>query len=346
MATQNFLTQDFFSKKGSLTTLLFVWVLIFAGSCGHSPKNAAFHCHKNRAALDIGSGSTKLLVAKVDKCQRKILSIISEKNFAFKFKEALHLNNGRLPEEEFNKLKETLLQLKKTTLGYSLSGVATEVFRQAKNGDSFISRLSRETGISIKLINQEEEAHLSFWGAVAVTGKKPSEIVVWDIGGGSMQMTTQRKDHLFTYLGKLASVSFKNRILSYQKKKRGSPNPIGPYGALWASALAKKEAEKVDKVIKVDVKNKEVLGVGGVHYYSIRNQLKLQQDRPYALYQLDRVIKERHSWTDRQLFGSYKETEVSNLILVSGFMKGLELNTVKPVKVNLATGVLFDESLW
>lgn len=339
-------TQKLLSKKKVFLAASFILVLFAAGSCSLSPKNAAFHCHKNRAALDIGSGSTKLLIARVDKCQRKILEITSEKNFAFKFKEALHLNEGRLPEEEFMKLKNTLMGLKKETAGYNISGVATEVFRQARNGKTFITRLSKETGIPIKLINQEEEAHLGFWGAVAVTGKKPSEIVVWDIGGGSMQMTTQRKDHLFTYLGKLASVSFKNRVLAYQKKKRGSPNPIGPYGALWASALAKEEAGKVDKVIKVDVKNKEVLGVGGVHYYSVRNQLKLKQDQPYALYQLDRVIKERHSWSDRQLFGSYKETEVTNLILVSGFMKGLDLNTVRPVKVNLATGVLFDESLW
>ncbi len=322
---------------------------LLLSSCSLLPhRKSSFHCQVKRAALDIGSGSTKVLAAKVDKCKRKVLEIYSERNFAFKFKESLHLNQGRLSEDDFSKIKGTLIELKEQlqASGVALSGVATEVFRQANNGPGFIARLSRETGIPIKLINQKEEAHLGFWGAVAVTEKNPQNIVVWDIGGGSMQITTQRKDHLFTYLGKLASVSFKNKILSYKKKKRGSPNPIGEFATLWASNLAEKESQKVDREVKYDANKKEVIGIGGVHYFSIKNQLRLSPNRPYSLFQLEEAIAKRRNWSDRQLFGSYKETEVSNLILVKSFMKGLGIQTVLPAKVNLATGVLFNEALW
>lgn len=329
-------------------TLLIFLTLGAITTCSLPHQKSKYYCEVQRAALDIGSGSTKLLAAKVDKCRKKIVRVVKESSFAIKFKESLHLHNGVLPEEIYSEVKERLIQIKSelSKSGFLLSGVATEVFRQAKNGKTFITRLSKETGIPIRLIDQKKEAHLGFWGAVAVTGKDPNKILVWDIGGGSMQMTTQRKETLFTYLGKLASVSFKIKILSYQKKKRGSPNPIGQYGTLWAADLAEREAKKVDYILKSDAKIKEVIGIGGVHYFSVRNQLQINPGTPYSTFQIEDVIKERQNWSDRQLFGSYKETEVSNLILVKSFMKALNFNTVLSAKVNLATGVLFDESLW
>ena len=41
-----------------------------------------------------------------------------------------------------------------------------------------------------------------------------------------------------------------------------------------------------------------------------------------------------------------EQTEISNLILVLGFMKRLGLNEVTLVNVNLADGVLIDPTFW
>ncbi|MCF8058927.1 MAG: hypothetical protein K9K67_06510 [Bacteriovoracaceae bacterium] len=329
--------------------LFCLWVIFFVSSCSTLPHlSSPYHCEKLRGGIDIGSGSTKVLVAKVNKCERKIITVVEEKNFPFKFKEALHLNNRRLPEDLYEKIKSMILNLKQKFKDQEIqfSGVATEVFREADNGTSFITRLAKETKSDLRVVDQEKEAELGFWGAVAVTGKKPEEILVWDIGGGSMQMTTMRKNHLFNYLGKLASVSLKNSILTYQKKTRGSPNPIGKYTALWAKQLIHDEALKIDTVIKEDAKNKEVIGIGGVHFYSIKNQLNLEDSHPYSQYQLNQQAKERVNWSDQRFSGSYKETEASNLLLVKSFMESLKIETVLPIKVNLATGILFDENLW
>lgn len=329
-----------------ISCLLFALTLTACSSLPHL--SSPYHCEKLRAGIDIGSGSTKVLVAKINKCKKKIIKIVEERNFAFKFKESLHLNGERLPEDLYNKVKTTIDSLKANFKARDIEvrAVATEVFRQAKNGESFISRLSKETNTKILIINQEKEAQLGFWGAVAVTEKSPLDIVVWDIGGGSMQITTMRKNHLFSYLGKLASVSFKNKIIAYQNKLRGSPNPIGKYNALWAKRTAQEEAKTLDNILKADSKNKEVIGIGGVHYFSIKNQLSLKPALPYSQFQMEQQIKERVNWSDRLLSGAYKETEVSNLILVKAFMESLKIQTVLPIKVNLATGILFDESLW
>lgn len=331
-------------KIKSLITCI---LLLFTSSCGYLPhKNADYHCIKSRTALDIGSGSTKVLTAKINSCKRKLIKVIASSGTPLKFKEALHLNSGRIPEKLYQQLKAYIVQLKEGPIVGEMRGVATEVFRQAKNGKAIISRLKRETGVSVEVIDQKREAELGFWGAVAISGKDPNKVVVWDIGGGSMQITTRRKDHFFSYLGKLASVSFKNKVLSHMNKKRGSPNPLGKYNRLWAEKMAEEEAKKIDIEVIQDIQRKELLGIGGVHYYSVRNQLKLNPNTPVSRFQLERVIDKRQFYSDSKLFGEYKETEVTNLILVKSFLKALKVETILPVKVNLATGLIFDETAW
>lgn len=312
-------------------------------------KNYAFKCHEVRAGVDMGSGSTKFLLAKIDKCKKTLLGVLKEENVAIKFKESLHLNKERITEELYQKAKGAITQFIVTNRISSgqIRGVATEVFREAKNGEVIVDRLTRETGISFKLIDQRKEAELGFWAVIGMTGKDPSNILVWDIGGGSMQMTAERKGHLFSYLGKTASVSFKNYILEEKNLKRGSPNPIGSYTGVQAFNHAYTVAQKeVDIEIQQEAKKREVIGIGGVHYFSIRMQLDRKPNSPYSLYELLQESNKRVNWSDSKFAGLYKETEASNLLLVGGFMKALGIETVLPLKVNLATGILFDDTLW
>ncbi len=331
------------------TPILFLIILSFI-SCSQLPhKKSAFHCHEVRAAIDMGSGSTKVIIAKVDRCQKKILEVIKEKNFVFKFKESLHLHKDRIPAKMephvVSKLRSFLRPYR--TKGTKVSAVATEVFRQAINGHAFISSLSKKLEFPIRIIDQRKEATLGFWGAIGLTRKPPENILVWDIGGGSMQITTLINDSPVTYLGKLASVSFKNRIVHYQGQQRGSPNPVGPHTAKWAENLATKVAlVDVPRAIKDSITDKEVIGIGGVHYFSIREQLKKPLNTPYSSFDLKKAIRERVHWKDHQFSGHYKETEVSNLILVKAFYDALKMKGVLPQKVNLATGVLLDDELW
>ncbi len=324
-------------------------------------ENSSFHCHKSRVAIDMGSGSTKIIAAHVDKCKKKILKIIDERNFSFKFKESIHLNDKRITRELEELVTSQLSAYLKPLIkrGFQASGVATEVFREAINGRDIIRRIKKKLNISLTIINQRQEAMLGFWGAIGATEKKPEDILVWDIGGGSMQMTTLPKpskyiplpENLYKrpyhYLGKLASVSFKNLILDYQGRRRGSPNPIGLHTYKWSLQKAKlRAAKEVSPEIKSLIGDKEVLGIGGVHYFSIRGQTQKPDGVPVSLYDLQKAIKERINLKDQQITSNYKETEVSNLILVEAFMKALKIQTILPLRVNLATGILFYEELW
>ncbi len=308
------------------------------------------NCIKERGALDIGSGSTKFTFAQVDICKKKILKVITKKQFALKYKENLALNNGLLHDDIFQRASREINayfnQIKISRK--QIRAVATEVFRQADNGKSFIKRLAQDLGITIHLITQEEEALLGFKGAQVVTGKPAESILVWDIGGGSMQMTSYSFGGYDFYKGKLASVSLKNEVVKWQGKDRGSPNPMGQYigqKALYYSADYAKDhvPENIKEAIE---KGKEVIGIGGVHYHSLREQLNLYPNTPYSLYQVEQALDKRVHFHDQQFQGQYKETEATNIALVLGHMKALNIRTVLPVKVDLATGLLFTERFW
>ena len=60
---------------------------------------------------------------------------------------------------------------------------------KALNGQSYLDAMEKETGTSLSVVPQEEEARLGFQTAVAAVeasdGVAPQDMVVWDSGGGS-----------------------------------------------------------------------------------------------------------------------------------------------------------------
>ncbi|HEY7984627.1 MAG TPA: hypothetical protein VID73_10695 [Ktedonobacterales bacterium] len=66
-------------------------------------------------------------------------------------------------------------------------GVATEGVRRASNGQAFIERVERETGLRLTPLTGEQEAALTYWGARAGAASAARAAVV-DLGGGSLEL--------------------------------------------------------------------------------------------------------------------------------------------------------------
>jgi exopolyphosphatase/guanosine-5'-triphosphate,3'-diphosphate pyrophosphatase len=66
--------------------------------------------------------------------------------------------------------------------------VATEACRRAKNGDEFMKRIHRETGLNLKIIKPEEEARLAVISCAPLVSPKTENLLVVDIGGGSTEL--------------------------------------------------------------------------------------------------------------------------------------------------------------
>lgn len=311
-------------------------------------------CLQTRAALDIGSGSSKIAVADVDTCQHQIVKMRYQQQIAVPYNDALmHSPDNRLPQTVIQQgLSALQTELKNIRRFHpaSVSGVATAVFRTATNGPQVIDWLNQQTGAGIKIISQQQEALLGFSSAKASLHQpdlRDEDIVVWDIGGASMQMTTwsdeQGKKIPHIYQGKLASVTLKNYIVSLLKNQPltadSSANPVGNYADSALKFVRFYASNDVDSAMKRTISGKKVLGIGGVHDYSIRDQLP-GKPGSYNLQQLTDLAKQQVSKTDSQLKGDYRATDVSNLLLVQGYMQALQIPAVTIVRASLVEGEL------
>jgi exopolyphosphatase/guanosine-5'-triphosphate,3'-diphosphate pyrophosphatase len=305
-------------------------------------------CVSIKAGIDIGSGTMKLKVAKVDSCLTKINSIIYEHNIPVAFKEDLKRSkSNELSTQILAKGLKALQTLKAKAQAHgaeSIIAVATSAFRTASNGKKMARELSGSTDVSIKIITQKEEAMIGFFGAISKSKSDARSSVVWDIGGGSMQITAYDGNNKFIiHEGKLAAVSFKNLILSeiIKKPHLGSPNPISSSHREKALIVAKDIAiQTVEEAFKIKIKESPIIGIGGVHYYSLLKNFG--KNDFYTLEDINKRLINMIGKSDKEIGGKYPSTDISNLLLVKGYMQALEIKKVQVVKVNLVEGILLN----
>jgi exopolyphosphatase/guanosine-5'-triphosphate,3'-diphosphate pyrophosphatase len=329
---------------------LFFFVLtifLITGCASLSQKS----CIEQRAAFDIGSATMKMKIASVDRCSQRLIRVIAQKEIKVPFAENTH--HRLLNRDIRDKGVEQLSVLKKEALAHDVryfAGVATAAFRQADNTPQFLAEVREKTGIHIRTISQDEEAILGYEAATAQTTGALGNIVVWDIGGNSMQIVAKSTDlHYRIYRGHLASISFKKQLLEkihHETDWHRSPNPIGSRNLNAALAMATKAASDVPAELRsyIDQTGAIVIGIGGVHNQSIRNQIG--KVTAYSREDLQNALKEKLDWDDAQIGGPYADTDVSNLILVLGFMQKLDIKEVRLMDVNLTDGILIDPAYW
>ena len=304
-----------------------------------------------RAIFDIGSGTTRMTIADVNAKTGEV-TLVHETAEPVSYKLDLESNKNEFSEEIRNKGTLVLAKMKWAALqqgAQEFAAVATSAFRTAQNGSEFAQFITKVLGIRLSIISQEQEGILGFLAAAQKENKE--KIVVWDIGGGSMQLTTMDGNGKFhVYGGKLASVSFASYIIqTIQKKdisKVKTPNPIAPEEMEKAISHAKSSLGEIPSIVREKLKDPKtvVLGIGGVHYYSIRNQIGM--GNTYTVVRLKETLDQRLGKTDAEIGGEYANTEVSNLGLVLAFMQEMGLESVKTKKVNNTNGMMLYPDLW
>jgi len=335
--------------KGIVSTLILIVVL---SSCQSSPLLVDSCAPEVRAAFDIGSGSTKMKVAKVDPCAEEILEVLSTSARKVDYAESL-ARTELFTEEVRAAGLVTLQELREEASRFRPKrwrAVATAAFRKAKNAESFLKEVEKKIGLKARVISQEEEGKLGFQAAVGRNDN--SRTLVWDIGGGSQQFSylasglksgLDSGEKLNVFLGKMGAVVFKNLVIEKVKKqdpqKVNSPNPlVKKFGN--AEKLAMDGASDLSSELKkwIGVNRPKVIGVGGVHYHSVLKQLGVTDQ--YEKAAVKKAARERAFWNDKKIGGKYASTEVTNLILVASFMEALGIDVVKVKNVDLTDALL------
>ncbi|KIC19459.1 MULTISPECIES: Ppx/GppA phosphatase family protein [unclassified Leisingera] len=139
------------------------------------------------AALDLGTNSCRMLIA-----QPKGSGIHVVDSFSKSVQLGAGLERtGRLSRSSMARTIQALRicqQKLKRNKVKRMRLVATEACRRAKNARDFIRQVKRETGLTLEIIQPEEEARLAVISCAPLVSTKTEQLLVVDIGGGSTEL--------------------------------------------------------------------------------------------------------------------------------------------------------------
>ena len=150
------------------------------------------------AAIDLGTNNCRLLIA----APRRPAPDGSTGGFRVvdAFSRIVRLGEGvsatgRLSEAAMDRTVEALAVCAAKMEARSVTAsraIATQACRLARNGEAFLDRVHRETGLAFDLITPEEEAQLAARGCLDLIEEGAEGVLVFDIGGGSTEMSWLR----------------------------------------------------------------------------------------------------------------------------------------------------------
>ncbi len=139
------------------------------------------------AALDLGTNSCRMLIATPESGHFRVIDA---------FAKSVRLGAGleRTGHLSRNSISRTLSALEICAQRISSFNVenfrlvATEACRRARNGNHFLAQVKRETGLHLEIISPEEEARLAVISCAPLVAPESSQLLVFDIGGGSTEL--------------------------------------------------------------------------------------------------------------------------------------------------------------
>jgi exopolyphosphatase/guanosine-5'-triphosphate,3'-diphosphate pyrophosphatase len=143
------------------------------------------------AVVDLGTNAARLAAASLDASG----ALVSEG----RWRELIRLGEGveatgRISDGAMARGFETLKRFSRLIeemRADRVDALATSALREASNAGEFLAG-AREMGIPLRVISAEEEARLALAGVLASMGECPAGAVVFDIGGGSLELIQSR----------------------------------------------------------------------------------------------------------------------------------------------------------
>ncbi|MDB4257338.1 Ppx/GppA family phosphatase [Arcobacteraceae bacterium] len=178
--------------------------------------------------IDIGSNSMRMVVFK--KTSRFAFHLINESKSKVKISEGCYENNGNLqflPMQRAYDALKSFLEIAKNLKSRKILCVATSALRDAPNNSEFISKVSKELKLNIKIIDGKKEAY--YGGIAALNLIDCKDFTTVDIGGGSTEFAFIKDGNLIDtisldigtvriqelYLNKNDIIGAKNYIISH-----------------------------------------------------------------------------------------------------------------------------------
>lgn len=183
-------------------------------------------------ALDLGTNNCRLLIARPARDGFRVVDSFSR---IVRLGEGLS-RTGRLHHAAMDRAYDALALcaervVKRGVDSARLSAVATQACRAAENGEAFVERVRRGTGLRLKIIDPAEEARLSVEGCLNLFDPQAEAVLVIDVGGGSTELSWLRKCG-----GEMQTVGWMSAPLGVVTLAERHPEP-GNAGEAWYEAM-------------------------------------------------------------------------------------------------------------
>jgi exopolyphosphatase/guanosine-5'-triphosphate,3'-diphosphate pyrophosphatase len=151
------------------------------------------------AVVDIGTNSTRLLIADVDRASGSVAQLLRRSQVT-RLGAGVD-SNGSLSQEAAARVFATLSDYRQAIDAHHCEAnlaVLTSAVRDAANGSEFAQRVREDFKLDARVLSGDEEAQLTFLGAMSdrpydeQAGASTEPTVVVDIGGGSTEFVVGR----------------------------------------------------------------------------------------------------------------------------------------------------------
>lgn len=138
------------------------------------------------AILDLGTNTFHLLIAEVEPGGKP--DVLVKETVPVKLGEGI--TEGIITDAAFRRGIDALHNFSDIINEHHVTRIraaGTAAFREAKNGRDFIKQVKKDTGISIEMIDGDEEAGLIYEGVRHALKLPEAPVLIMDIGGGSVE---------------------------------------------------------------------------------------------------------------------------------------------------------------
>lgn len=203
------------------------------------------------AVIDIGTNSTRLMVADVD--GNSVTELV-------RHSEVTRLGRGvdytqLLSDEAIEVVCQTVAGYVETIRELETEStlvIATSAVRDASNGSAFVAELRERFALDCRVLDGDEEARLTYMGAISSRSGEEKLLVV-DIGGGSTEMVVGKGQEPTFHTSLQAGVvrHTERQLPSDPPSATELENLAGDIKSLISEALEDLDSKHVDRAIGV-----------------------------------------------------------------------------------------------
>ncbi len=329
--------------------------------------------HPIIAAIDLGTNSCRLLIVRLNVAsERSNFLRIFSKSFSWKvidsYSRVIRLGEGLhhtplLSDNAIERAIESLQICKKKLDRYAVSKlriVGTEACRRAKNAEVLIDRAKKELGLSIDVINAKEEARLALRGCSAVLDRRLEYSVIFDIGGGSTEVSfikkIDKKRGVVSLFEVIDSVSLPHGVVTSSEALAQSPDIKAARADLLESvqSLLKDFSNKHSIQEHINNQNIQMLGTSGtvttlaaIHFGLVQYSRKAIDgtilNTSSFLKVIDNILEIKETDTPHPCIApNFLEYAITGSLILKGICLNLPVDKIRVADRGVREGVLND----